>query len=231
MSIYMENNVNNDDDDHEYKSSEENLQPIIGVKRRLNEYPLDEETRLKRLSNAISTMLECLGEDPTREGLKKTPERYAKAMLFFTKDIVNGAIFSEDHDEMIIVRDIHFFSMCEHHLVPFTGKVVPYFYSEDISVGYIPNKKVIGLSKIARLTEMFSRRLQLQERLTKQIALALWEILKPRGVGVIIEASHLCMIMRGVQKPESITVTSHMLGAFREASKTRKEFLTLISKK
>ncbi|KAG5513741.1 hypothetical protein PMAC_000779 [Pneumocystis sp. 'macacae'] len=227
-STYMEEKVGSDYD-HEYKPLEENSLSIIGKRRRLDKCSKDEETRLKKLSNAIRIMLECLGEDPTREGLKKTPERYAKAMLFFTKgyeenmiDIVNGAIFTEDHDEMVIVRDIHFFSMCEHHLVPFTGK---------ISVGYIPNKKVIGLSKIVRLTEMFSRRLQLQERLTKQIAIALFEMLKPKGVGVIIEASHLCMIMRGVQKPGSITITSHMLGAFREASKTRKEFLTLISKK
>ncbi|QSL64911.1 hypothetical protein MERGE_002215 [Pneumocystis wakefieldiae] len=211
------------------KSLEEFEWHSLNISKRFKESAKERKKRVKRLSNALSIVLECLGEDSKREGLKKTPERYAKAMLFFTKgyeddisDVVNGAIFTEDHSEMVIIRDIDMFSMCEHHLVPFTGKV---------SVGYIPNKKVIGLSKIARLVEMFSRRLQLQERLTKQIAVALWKMLKPRGIGVIIEASHLCMIMRGVQKPGSVTITSHMLGVFREASKTRKEFLTLISKK
>ncbi|KTW29749.1 GTP cyclohydrolase I [Pneumocystis carinii B80] len=225
----MEKRKKEDDNDQEKRSLEEFQWQTDNINKRLKESPKERKKRIERLSNALSIVLECLGEDPVREGLKKTPERYAKAMLFFTKgyednisDIINEAIFTEDHDEMVIIRDIDMFSMCEHHLVPFTGKV---------SVGYIPNKKVIGLSKIARLVEMFSRRLQLQERLTKQIGIALWKMLKPRGVGVIIEASHLCMIMRGVQKPGSVTVTSHMLGAFREASKTRKEFLTLISKK
>ncbi|CAG8523503.1 20365_t:CDS:2 [Cetraspora pellucida] len=184
------------------------------------------EERTKKLSDAIKTIIECIGEDPKRQGLLKTPDRCAQALLFFSKgyeesveQIVNGAIFEEDHDEMVIVKNIDVFSICEHHLVPFTGK---------ISIGYIPNRRVLGLSKLARIAEMFSRRLQLQERLTKQIAVSLQEILKPQGVAVVMEATHLCMVMRGVEKPGSSTTTSVMLGVFREQAKTREEFLTLI---
>ncbi|XP_068681422.1 GTP cyclohydrolase 1-like isoform X2 [Montipora foliosa] len=183
----------------------------------------DQENQLK---DAFETVLENIGEDKTRQGLLRTPARAAKAMLFFTKgyeetlsDILNDAIFDEDHDELVIVKDIEMFSLCEHHLVPFMGKV---------HIGYIPDKKVVGLSKIARIVEMFSRRLQVQERLTKQIAVALCEAISPTGVAVVIEATHMCMVMRGVQKTGSKTVTSCMLGVLREDPRSRDEFLSLI---
>lgn len=170
-------------------------------------------------------ILTCVGEDPKRQGLLKTPERAASALLFFTKGyeenldvIINDAVFDEDHDEMVVVRDIEMFSMCEHHMVPFAGKV---------SIGYLPNRRVIGLSKLARIVEMYSRRLQVQERLTKQIAVALNYAVKPAGVAVKIEATHMCMVMRGVQKVGAVTATSCMLGVFREDPKTREEFLHL----
>ncbi|XP_071839599.1 GTP cyclohydrolase 1-like [Apostichopus japonicus] len=181
---------------------------------------------LSLMESAYKDIIQHVGEDPNRQGLKKTPQRAAKAMLFFTKgyeqtisDVLNDAIFDEDHDEMVVVKDIEMFSMCEHHLVPFIGKV---------SVGYLPNKRLLGLSKVARIVEIFSRRLQVQERLTKQIAVALTEAIQPSGVGVVIEATHMCMVMRGVQKLNSRTVTSCMLGVFREDPKTREEFLALI---
>lgn len=184
------------------------------------------DKRIVSMTNAAKTILECIGEDPSREGLLNTPERYAKAMLFFTKgydltlqEVINDAVFNENHDELVIVKDINVFSMCEHHLVPFYGKA---------HVGYLPNKKVIGISKIARIVEMFARRLQVQERLTKQIASALNEAIRPTGVGIIIEASHMCMVMRGVQKPGSATITSCMIGTFRDDPKTREEFLQLV---
>ncbi|XP_063775897.1 GTP cyclohydrolase 1-like [Pseudophryne corroboree] len=185
-----------------------------------------DQGKLPALANAYTNILRELGENPDREGLLNTPQRAAKAMQYFTKgyqetvpDILNNAIFDENHDEIVIVKDIDVFSLCEHHLVPFFGKV---------HIGYLPNKKVVGLSKLARIVEIFSRRLQVQERLTKQIALAINEALQPMGVAVVIEASHMCMVMRGVQKINSRTITSTMHGIFRDDPKTREEFLSLI---
>ncbi|KNC80619.1 hypothetical protein SARC_07028 [Sphaeroforma arctica JP610] len=196
------------------------------VEKRRKDTAEDGEERLQKMTDAVKTLLECVGEDPEREGLLDTPGRMAKAMLFFTKgyqifprEVANNAVFEEDHEDMVIVKNIEIYSMCEHHMVPFTGKV---------SIGYIPDKKVLGLSKVARIAEVFSRRLQVQERLTKEIACAIMDTIEPRGVAVVMEASHLCMVMRGVEKAHSSTITSVMLGCFREDSKTREEFLSLI---
>ncbi|XP_029722616.2 GTP cyclohydrolase 1 isoform X3 [Aedes albopictus] len=195
----------------------------------LDHKPSTREDLLPYMSKSYRMLLSSLGEDPERQGLLKTPERAAKAMLFFTKgydqsleEALNGAVFDEDHDEMVVVKDIEMFSMCEHHLVPFYGKV---------SIGYLPCKKILGLSKLARIVEIFSRRLQVQERLTKQIAVAVTQAVQPAGVAVIIEGVHMCMVMRGVQKINSKTVTSTMLGVFRDDPKTREEFLTLCNNK
>ncbi len=178
------------------------------------------------ISEMVRKILVQLGEDPDREGLQRTPERFEKALRFLTSGyrqdadtILNGAMFSVCYDEMVVVKDIEVYSLCEHHLLPFFGKC---------HVAYLPNKKVVGLSKIARLVNMYARRLQIQERLTSQIAQALEEKLAPQGVGVIIEARHLCMVMRGVEKQNSRAVSSAMLGAFRESKQTRDEFLSLV---
>jgi GTP cyclohydrolase I len=174
----------------------------------------------------IEQLLISVGEDPARDGLEKTPERVEKAFKFMTKgyqedvnDVLNGALFPIDYDEMVIVKDIDFYSLCEHHLLPFFGKC---------HIAYIPNGKIVGLSKIPRLIDIFSRRLQVQERLTVQIAEALETHLQPQGVAVVIEGFHLCMMMRGVQKQNAYATTSSMLGAFRNQQQTREEFLQLL---
>ncbi|MGB0386721.1 MAG: GTP cyclohydrolase I FolE [Ardenticatenaceae bacterium] len=174
----------------------------------------------------VRQMLLGLGEEPTREGLQRTPLRVAKAMDFLTsgyemkmEEVLNNALFSDDCQDMVIVKDIEFYSLCEHHMLPFFGKA---------HVGYIPNGKIVGLSKIARIVDVFARRLQVQERLTNQVADALAEALSPLGVGVVMEASHFCMMMRGVQKQNSSTITSAMRGTFRKDARTRTEFMQLI---
>ncbi len=179
-----------------------------------------------KLEYIYTQMLEGIDEDPTREGVLKTPQRAAKALQFLTQgyhqnveEVVNDAIFNEEYDEMVIVKDIECYSLCEHHLLPFFGKC---------HVGYIPRKKIIGLSKIPRIVDMFARRLQVQERLTKQIAEALQDVLNPSGVAVVIEAQHLCMMVRGVQKQHSQTMTNVMLGEFRDKISTRTEFMRCI---
>jgi len=189
-----------------------------------NNYFMKNHKQIKKLTRSL---LEEIGENPKREGLIKTPSRVAKAWEFFSQgyninvqDIVNGAIFEEDCSEMVVVQDIEFFSMCEHHMIPFFGRC---------HVGYLPNKRIIGLSKIPRIVDTFSQRLQVQERLTSQIAKTLKDILNPIGVGVVMEGRHLCMQMRGVQKQNSFATTSAMIGQFRDSAETRNEFLSIIN--
>ena len=178
------------------------------------------------IADLVRKMIVQLGEDPDREGLRRTPERFEKALRYLTsgygqdpEKLLNGAMFSVCYDEMVVVKEIEVYSLCEHHMLPFFGRC---------HVAYLTNKKVVGLSKIARLVNMYARRLQIQERLTSQIAEAINDKLSPQGVGVIIEARHLCMVMRGVEKQNSMAVSSAMLGAFRESKQTRDEFLSLV---
>jgi GTP cyclohydrolase I len=186
----------------------------------------ESEERNPELERLIREVLKEIGENPDREGLERTPERVAKAYRYLTSgyrqdasEVLNGALFTEEYDEMVVVKDIDFYSVCEHHVLPFFGKC---------HVAYMPSRKIVGLSKIARLVEMYSRRLQVQERLTTQIAQTINEVLQPRGVAVVMEALHMCMLMRGVEKQNSKAVTSAMLGAFRENAETRAEFMELI---
>jgi GTP cyclohydrolase I len=185
-------------------------------------------SRTQKIADAYATIIEASGENLSREGLLKTPMRAALAFEFFTRgyeqsleEVINGAVFTvpDDHDEMVIVRDIDIYSLCEHHLVPFFGKC---------HIGYLPRGKVLGLSKLARIAEMFSRRLQIQENLTQEIAKAILKAVDPVGVGVVIEATHMCMVMRGAQKAGSVTITSAMLGEFRHDQRTRQEYMNLI---
>jgi GTP cyclohydrolase I len=188
--------------------------------------PLMPERSGTSIAGMMEEILRQLGEDPGREGLLKTPERVERALKYLTsgyekkiEQVINGALFTVKYDEMVIVKDIEFFSLCEHHLLPFFGK---------IHVAYLPRHKVVGLSKIPRIVDMYARRLQLQERLTQQVAQSLQDVLDPLGVGVVCEARHFCMMMRGVEKQHSGAVTSAMFGAFRDRKKTRDEFLSLV---
>jgi len=184
-----------------------------------------DDERLQEYEEMVRRQLALLGEDPAREGLVKTPQRVAKAMAWLTRgyeldphEVIGDALFEEHHENMVMVRDIEMYSMCEHHMLPFFGKV---------HVAYIPDGRIVGLSKLPRVVEVFARRLQVQERLGEQIADAIEEVLRPKGVGVVIDAVHLCMMMRGVEKQSSRTITSSLRGSFREDSKTRSEFLRL----
>jgi len=190
--------------------------------------PWTQPTTETRFQSAVKDMLELVGEDPDREGLLKTPERVERAMRWLTRgydldaaEVIGDALFEESHQNMIVVRDIEFYSMCEHHMLPFFGKA---------HVAYIPDGRIVGLSKVARVVDVFARRLQVQERLTDQIAEALDDALSPRGVGVVLEASHFCMMMRGVEKQNSRTLTSALRGVFREDASTRDEFLRLVQR-
>ena len=200
--------------------------PVAGTRTRISE-PVDAAAeRKKKMEDAVHTLLECMGEDPTRGGLKGTPERVARAMLDTTQgyqqsvqDVIGDAIFEEESNDMVLIKDISISSTCEHHLLPFSG---------TLHIGYIPNGRVLGLSKFARIAEMFARRLQIQERLTKQIAGALQEVLQPQGLAVVLEMTHSCMTCRGVRQGGSGTTTSSMQGMMRSRDRTRREFLALL---
>jgi GTP cyclohydrolase I len=200
---------------------------LEAAERRIRSIPRCGAAKLASMERSYLELLEAVGEDPQREGLLRTPSRAAKAFEFLTNgyrqnldDIVNQAIFHSDASEIVLVKDIELYSMCEHHLLPFIGKA---------HVAYIPNGKVIGLSKVARIVDVFARRLQIQEQLTMQIADALMQALHPNGVAVVIEAKHLCMMMRGVEKQNSVMKTSCLLGSFKEDARTRSEFLALLA--
>ena len=200
------------------------IKPITGSDQ-FEAAPPMAAARMAEFEGIIRRELELVGEDPAREGLVKTPERVAKAMSWLTRgygmdvaDVVGDAVFAEEHASMVMVRDIEFYSLCEHHMLPFFGKA---------HIAYIPNGRIVGLSKLPRIVEVFARRLQVQERLTQQVAEAIEEVLRPEGVGVVMEASHLCMMMRGVEKQSSRTVTSAVRGTFRSDQRTREEFLRL----
>ena len=199
---------------------------LEAAERRIRNIPRCGAAKLARMEESFLQLLQAIGEDPNREGLLRTPIRAARAFEFLTNgyrqsldDVVNGAIFESDASEIVLVKDIELYSMCEHHLLPFIGRA---------HVAYIPNGKVIGLSKVARLVDVFARRLQIQENLTMQIADALMKTLHPAGVGVVVEAKHLCMMMRGVEKQNSVMKTSCLLGTFKEDARTRSEFLSLL---
>ena len=199
---------------------------LEAAERRIRNIPRCGAAKLARMEESFLQLLQAIGEDPNREGLLRTPTRAANAFEFLTNgyrqsldDVVNGAIFESDASEIILVKDIELYSMCEHHLLPFIGRA---------HVAYIPNGKVIGLSKVARLVDVFARRLQIQENLTVQIADALMKTLRPAGVGIVVEAKHLCMMMRGVEKQNSVMKTSCLLGTFKEDARTRSEFLSLL---
>lgn len=190
---------------------------------------MNQEQKVPEIQGLVREMLVKFGEDPNREGLVDTPRRVAKSFGFLMsgyhktpEEVIGNAIFNEPCDDMVIVRDIEFYSMCEHHMLPFFGKC---------HIGYIPKGKILGVSKLARIVDMFARRLQVQERLTSQVAETLWQAIAPEGVGVVIEAQHLCMLMRGVEKQNSVMTTSAMFGSFREEAACRAEFLSLISRK
>jgi GTP cyclohydrolase IA len=198
--------------------------PITGSDQFEAAPPIGEE-RLLEFENIIRRQIELIGEDPSREGLLKTPERVAKSMSWLTRgyamdvaDVVGDAVFEEQHASMVMVRDIELYSLCEHHMLPFYGKA---------HIAYIPNGRIVGLSKLPRIVEVFARRLQVQERLTEQVAQAIEDVLQPEGVGVVIECEHLCMMMRGVEKQNSRTITSALRGSFRDDAMTRDEFLRL----
>ncbi|WNC22523.1 GTP cyclohydrolase I FolE [Thermosynechococcus sp. PP22] len=208
--------------------SQQSRNQLLTVQSSLESIPTCVSTQVSdaEMEQAVRTLLIGLGENPNREGLRDTPKRVVQALKFLTSgyrqsldELLNGAVFYEDTNEMVLVRDIDLFSCCEHHILPIIGRA---------HVAYIPNGRVIGLSKIARICEMYARQLQVQERLTQQIANALQGLLKPQGVAVVVEATHMCMVMRGVQKPDSWTVTSSMQGVFAEDARTRQEFLDLI---